>query len=248
LDWIKHYDAIRCVTQKGNNALRAIANTHNIKVYDHAETIGGRFSVFTLPGLLPLHLNGMSVEKFLSGAKRALKEKVHPFEKTSHVLWIYSQRLRAIGLWWAQLVAESLGKKDAKGNHQGITPLLSFGTQDQHSQLQLYLDGPDDKEFTFLVDGLAFTYPSLKGPENLYLSGKTLKQVYEAHQKATIETIKNHKKKVRTFRIVDEGDLGYFMMRSVKEVLESAKDLNVNPFDQPAVEEGKKKAKTYLAY
>jgi glucose-6-phosphate isomerase len=246
LEWIPSYKNIRCITQQGDNTLRRIAADYDIKTYDHPEHIGGRFSVFTATGLIPLHLNGMSVDKFLSGARSALDEPVQLFKKPQHVLWIYSQRLRAIGQWWAQLVAESLGKKDHLGHNHGITPLLSFGTQDQHSQLQFYLDGPQDKEFTFLIDELDPIYPPLKGPKDFYLTGKNLGQIYEAHQKATIETIKNCGHSVRTFSITDEREVGYFMMKSVQEVIEMAKEFQVNAFDQPAVEEGKKRAKAYL--
>lgn len=245
LEWLPSYENVRCITELRDSSLHRIATEYGLKVYNHPKDIGGRFSVFTLTGLIPLVLNGMSVELFWKGAQRALEEPVVPFNSAEHVLWIYGQRIRPLGDWWAQLVAESLGKIDSEGMRHGITPLLAYGTKDQHSQLQLYLDGPQNKSFTFVFNDIP-PCPTLKGPDDLYLTHKSLRDVYLAHQRATYETLKNHGLPVRSFIINDEGDMGYFMMKNILEVLHIAKELHINPFDQPAVEEGKKKAMKYL--
>ena len=245
LEWLPSYENIRCITQPGESTLRKIASQYDIKIYDHPPHIGGRFSVFTLTGLIPMHLNDMDVESFLKGAKQALTHPPEIFTSSQHVLWIYSQRLRPIGQWWAQLVAESLGKKDKKGKRYGVTPLVSFGTQDQHSQLQYYLDGPLDKAFTFLCDAQAST-PPLKGIRDCYLVGKTMGDIYAAHQNATMETLKKNKIPVQTFSIETEYDLGFFMMKSFQDVVATARQWGIDPYDQPAVEEGKRLAREYV--
>jgi glucose-6-phosphate isomerase len=129
-----------------------------------------------------------------------------------------------------------------------------MGTVDQHSQLQLYLDGPRDKMFTLiqLEVAAAGRTPSpefTSDPALAYLAGRTMGDLLEAEQRATAETLARHGRPVRVFRLdrLDEEAMGALMMHFMIETIVAAHLLDVNPFDQPAVEEGKVLARRYLA-
>jgi glucose-6-phosphate isomerase len=165
------------------------------------------------------------------------------------VLMPYVDRLGFLGFWYRQLWAESLGK-----NGEGTTPVRAVGTVDQHSQLQLYLDGPHDKMFTLLladVVGAGRSVPAaLVNEQDLaYLAGRTMGDLLDAEGRATSETLIRNRRPTRIMRIarVDEGVLGALMMHFMLETIIAAHLLSVDAFDQPAVEEGKVLTRTYLA-
>jgi glucose-6-phosphate isomerase len=151
------------------------------------------------------------------------------------------------------LWAESIGKRDSQGARKGSTPVRALGAVDQHSQLQLYLDGPQDKFFTFLTlrqqeETLPISSSQFQHPALMSLDGKTMGQLMNAEQRATLDTLRAQGAPVREIAIntLTETDLGELMMHFILETLAAAFLLKVNPFDQPAVEDGKKRALAYL--
>ena len=262
----KHFTAI---TEPGENPLRSIAIKHNIAVLDHDPNIGGRYSALSLVGLLPAMISGLDVRALRAGAADVLRpvlkdddpENIEPaigaaisvglaVENTvsSTVMMPFVDRLEKFGLWYRQLWAESLGK-DGKGT----TPITAMGTVDQHSQLQLYLDGPSDKLFTLIMlscsgDG-PFIDPKISIDEKIsYLSGKSVGDLMDAGQRATAETLIRNRRPTRIFKIndLDEATMGAMMMHFILETIIAAHLFGVNPFDQPAVEEIKTLAQEYL--
>ncbi|MBX3456764.1 MAG: hypothetical protein KF820_00175 [Candidatus Paracaedibacteraceae bacterium] len=262
LEVANHFIAI---TEPTNNMLGQLAKKYHILCLDHATDIGGRFAVFTNVGILPALVSGVNVDKFIKGAKSCLHKlddnipsnpavegaliqyELLNNNKTVSVLMPYIDQLNTFALWYRQLWAESLGK-DGKGT----TPIAALGTVDQHSQLQLFLDGPKDKFFTVITtsydtsDDFKVNH-DIAGLE-LY-QNHTMGELMEAEQQATIDTLKNNNCPVRHIHldIVDEYALGYMMMHYVIETLAMASILGVNAFDQPAVEEGKVLTRQYLA-
>jgi glucose-6-phosphate isomerase len=231
--------------------------------------VGGRFSVFSAVGLFPLLLAGINIEMLLEGAKKAEETShsdilarnpaailafcLHHWMTTKKIAQIvmmpYADRLRLFTDWFAQLWAESLGKRlDLSGNEVfcGTTPLKSLGTTDQHSQLQLYLEGPHDKLVGFIrvEDRYGGVLPSEKfGDDRVdFLCGKTLQDVLHAEQVATEEALREAGRPSFTLSLarVDEFQLGQLYQIFMNTIPYLGALFNINPFDQPAVERIKK--------
>jgi glucose-6-phosphate isomerase len=161
----------------------------------------------------------------------------------------YADRLERFTRWYVQLWAESLGK-----NGKGTTPIGALGPVDQHSQLQLYIAGPRDKLFTIVTASPASRGPRMSvdlaklagEPE---FSGKAIGDLVAAQGRATAETLARNGCPVRTIHLerVDERHMGELLMHFMLETIIAAHLMGVDPFDQPAVEEGKVLAKKYLA-
>ena len=250
------------ITEFKDSALFNIAKEKNCLVLEHNSEIGGRFSVFSNVGVVPGILSGANIAELYSGANDIIENIDKYFSLNlgkylcneenknfnSNVLMTYSDNLYYFGKWYLQLWAESIGK-----NKKGVTPIHSIGTTDQHSQLQLYLDGPNDKFFTFVT-----TDHSKKGPQinneifqntNVnYFNNKKLGDLMEAEQRATIETFKKNNFSYREIFLpeINEKNLGKLLAFSIIETIASCIYFNVNPFDQPAVEQGKILTKKYL--
>ena len=262
-----HSIAQQCaaISDPRDSALRQICSGLKIPVYDHEAEIGGRYSVLSNVGLLPAAVAGLDVKSLREGALDYVAKAAEPIAASAsyhmqmmqqkfnlHVLMPYSERLHSLTSWHRQLWAESIGK-DGKGT----TPIRALGAVDQHSQIQLYLGGPKDKYFTFLATnqkhlGESIWPDHLKLPEHpdiAYLKGKTLGDIIDAEQWATIETFKSHKLPVRVLKLADarEKTIGALLMHFILETIVTAALMNVNPYDQPAVEDGKKLAKKMLA-
>jgi glucose-6-phosphate isomerase len=169
--------------------------------------------------------------------------------KAIGVLMAYADRLERFTRWWVQLWAESLGK-DGKGSQ----PVAAIGPVDQHSQLQLYLAGPNDKLFTVVTTGVAGQGPAMS-PDLAEragepgFSGKTIGDLVAAQGRATADTLAKNHRPVRQIAIdgLDEAALGELMMAFMLETILAGYAMGIDPFDQPAVEEGKILAKSYLA-
>ena len=164
------------------------------------------------------------------------------------VVFPYIDRLASFGLWYRQLWAESIGK-DGKGT----TPLRAMGTVDQHSQLQLYLDGPKDKIYTIVMGAPADQGPVIDtalfdDPALSPLRGRRMGDLLDACQRATAETLVAKGRPVRVMRLprVDERAMGALMMHFMLETVIAAHLFGVDPFDQPAVEQGKVLARRYM--
>ena len=256
------------ITENKKSTLKEIQEEEDLKFYEHKKNIGGRFSVFSLVGLLPASLVGFEISNFREGGKLFLKNLIkdeegffnnHFFSALSlmilykknyniSVFMPYSDRLNNLSFWYRQLWAESIGK-----NKMGITPVNALGTVDQHSQIQLYLDGPSDKFFTFIFEKQKKTKKNLDcsyGKEKNYhlLHNKSLNNLLICELKATIETLKKKKKPLRVIELdeINEKAIGSLMMFLFLETIFSCYLINVDPFDQPAVEEGKILTKKFL--
>jgi glucose-6-phosphate isomerase len=168
---------------------------------------------------------------------------------TQTVVMPYIDRLAPFGLWFRQLWAESLGKQG-----KGTTPIRAQGAVDQHSQLQLYLSGPKDKLYTIIMgeargQGPRYAREQLGDKALDWLAGRTMGDLLDVSQRATAETLVRNGRPVRIIRVptLDERSLGALLMHFMLETIIAADLLGIDPFDQPAVEEGKKLARQYLA-
>jgi glucose-6-phosphate isomerase len=248
------------------NGLRDLLSPYDTPMLDHDPGVGGRFSVLSNVGLLPAAVCNLDIGAIRAGAAAALTPVLAgkpPADvpaavgaalsvasgKPITVMMAYSDRLDRFTKWYVQLWAESLGK-DGKGT----TPIAALGPVDQHSQLQLYMAGPRDKLFTILTVGAAGRGPRIdaelaKRAHEPGLGGKTIGDLVAAQGRATAETLAKNGCQVRTIHIekLDEAALGELLMHFMLETIIAAHLLGVDPFDQPAVEEGKVLAKTYLA-
>jgi glucose-6-phosphate isomerase len=164
------------------------------------------------------------------------------------VMMAYADRLEKFVKWYVQLWAESLGK-DGKGT----TPVAALGPVDQHSQLQLFIAGPRDKLFTVITTAMAGKGSRIDGElarlaGESGFGGKTVGDLVAAQGRATIETLAKNGCPVRSIHIetLDEFSLGEMLMHFMLETIIAAHLLGLDPFDQPAVEEGKILAKRYL--
>ncbi len=255
------------ITEPKSSPLRDIAEHFQFPVMDHDPEVGGRYSVFSLVGLLAGAIMGLDVHAFRRGAASMLDHMLNTDDihqnypaagallqtwhmhagRPIHVFMPYCDRLSTLGYWYRQLVAESLGK-----DHTGITPLASFGAVDQHSMLQLYNDGPADKQFTFLTldqTGQGPVIEPVDGMESLpHIMGKTIGDMMMAMHHGTIRSVANHGHPLRVLRLsgMHEEVMGALMMQFSLETVISGKLLDVNPYDQPAVEESKRLAREYL--
>lgn len=256
------------ITEPGDRPLRTYGEKLNAPILDHPTDVGGRFSVLTTVGMLPVAVSGLSATKFRQGAEvvaaafsadpatsaavvgAALTHTLHEHKGVTQVLLMpYAEALRAFTRWHGQLWAESLGKDGL-----GTTPVRAIGPVDQHSQLQLFLDGPNDKFCTFV------TVPSLgEGPRidpdearsyGLdYMAGRTIGDTVTCQSRATQETLRGKGRMVRELVIdrLSEENLGGLFQSFMLETVVTAHLMGVNAFDQPAVEEGKVLTRQYLA-
>lgn len=249
-----------------DNDLRKIATSLNMEVVEHNPKIGGRFSVFSVVGLLPALLGNVDIDGFTKAAQKTLievqedsnartfSEAYEMYDKAfknrvinQYVIMPYSDMLEDYTKWAVQLISESLGKsKDF-----GITPIRTMGTVDQHSMLQLFLGGPANKFYTIIVaknnEPTLPIQPTICGKVIDYLKGHTTNELMYAHAKATIQVLKaNAPVRVLEYEKIDIATLGELMAKNFIEVLVIAHLVHVNPFDQPAVEESKRLALQYL--
>jgi glucose-6-phosphate isomerase len=250
--------------------LRELAQRESIAALEVPPDVGGRFSVLTPVGLLPAALVGIDVDGLLRGADRAveaasatelLKNAAALYSALLwaadswlgakiHVVMPYSDRLRDFASWYAQLWAESLGKKLDRRNqtiHTGPTPLSSVGATDQHSQVQLFMEGPFDKVLTFVrvadpgEDVRIPHRPDL--PEELaYLQGHAIGELLLAEQEATSSALARMGRLNATIEIprLDAETLGQLIMFYQVTTGYAGAWYGINPFDQPGVELGKR--------
>ncbi|MEA2938788.1 MAG: glucose-6-phosphate isomerase [Alphaproteobacteria bacterium] len=248
------------------NGMRELFDAHKVAMLDHDPGVGGRYSVLTNVGLLPAAMLGLDIGAIRAGAAAALApvlERRAPADvpaavgaalsvaagKPIAVMMAYADRLERFTRWYVQLWAESLGK-----NGKGTTPVAALGPVDQHSQLQLFIAGPRDKLFTIVTVRAAGRGPRitaelarLAGEPDF--AGKAMGDLVAAQGRATAETLAKNGCPVRTIHVdaLDEASLGALLMHFMLETIIAAHLLGVDPFDQPAVEEGKVLAKSYLA-
>jgi glucose-6-phosphate isomerase len=253
----------------GKNGLRALLEPEGVAFLEHHTGIGGRYSVLTNVGLLPAAVLGLDVAAIREGAAQAyepvqggkgaqdipaalgaaLSVAAAREGKAVSVMMAYADRLERFTRWWVQLWAESLGK-----DGHGTQPVAAIGPVDQHSQLQLYLAGPRDKLFTIMTVGSAGQGPVLDAALAARagepgFSGKRIGDLVAAQGRATADTLARNGRPTRTIHLerLEERCLGELLMHFMLETILAGYALGVDPFDQPAVEEGKILAKQYLA-
>tara|TARA_Y100000590_G_scaffold407770_1_gene498366 strand:- start:1817 stop:3025 length:1209 start_codon:yes stop_codon:yes gene_type:complete len=249
------------ITEIKDNNLMDIANKYNAEVIEHKSFIGGRYSVLSEVGMFPAALMGFNLVNF-KNLDSLIKNKnfvstliynvaglytLYLKKKNNSVILNYDSNLNDLGYWYQQLVAESLGKKG-----KGINPMLSFGPKDHHSLLQLYLDGPKDKFFTFLSSTQKekkFKVSKDIIPNSMkFLRNKHADFIINAQCKAVKNIFKLKKIPYRqiTFNKKNEKELGEIFTFFVLETILLSRLMNINPFDQPAVEQVKVETKKIL--
>ena len=266
-DYLAHH--FIAVTEPKSSALKSFAASIGCPVLDHPAGVGGRYAVLTVVGVLPALLLGLDVEALRAGAASVIDNMLsaasardvpacagaalhHALARkgalNETVLWSYSDRLKLFGPWWRQLWAESLGK-----NGQGSTPVAALGPVDQHSQLQLFLDGPGGALYTIVTTSTAGEGPEIPASHAnalglSYLGGRHLGDLVAAEARATAETLARRGRPVRRIHVpvLDARAMGALFMHFMLETIVMGRLMGVDPFDQPAVEEGKVLARRYL--
>lgn len=255
------------LTEPTDNALRLFAKKHGLLTFDHPTDIGGRYNVFTSVGALVAGLCDFEFSAFRQGARDLIQQSdltsllqgamhiafLHTQQNINQsVMMVYSHYLELFSEWFCQLWGESLGKQ-CNGRRYGLTPVRALGAVDQHSQLQLYLDGPRDKLITFLtvdkhtetdfVQSVGIDHKAFKT-----LEGKTMEMLFKAEEQGTFDTLKANGCLLRKISLAELNayNLGQLMIFYMIETMATAYLLGVDPFDQPAVEESKKRAMAYL--
>ena len=257
------------VTDPAKGALRQAARDKGVRTFEVPPNVGGRFSVLTPVGLLPAALAGIDIFRLLDGAAAAATacRRVEPFANPGrlfaalhvaalragrpiHVFMPYADRLRDAADWFRQLWAESLGKRvDRSGRviEVGPTPVAALGAVDQHSQVQLYIEGPHDKLITVLAvrdQGPDVHIPKLfeKSPETAYLGGATIGGLLDAERRATAAALARAGRPNLTIELsaVTPATMGVLFQVLEEATAIAGTMLGVDPFDQPGVEEGKK--------
>lgn len=273
LDWLRRgmgdgwKRQVVVTTDPERGVLRPFAERHGLASFEIPPDVGGRFSVFSPVGLVPLALAGADVAGLLAGARmanalaRADAEGNLPAQTAlaQHLAWRkgqrisvlmpYSTRLALLPAWFVQLHAESLGKAyDRTGSrvHAGSTPLPAVGATDQHAQVQLFREGPFDKLVVFVRHQHAdrdLTLPAEEGLEELgYLFGKSLFQLLRAEAAATAHALAAARRPNYTIELerLDAYHLGWLLQHLMWQTAFLGELWNVNAFDQPGVELGKR--------
>ena len=253
--------------EKGN--LLPLALKEGYKRFVIPAGVGGRFSELTPVGLLAAAICGIDIHQLLEGAlamdqwirdsKGVISNPAQLRATLAHLSWQkgknisvfmpYADGLKTMADWYAQLWAESLGKRfDRQGQvvHVGQTPVKALGVTDQHSQVQLYVEGPDDKVITFVtVEKFKETQLipiDLELPEDIkFLGGRTLEELLFAEQKATeyALTLAGRQHQKITLPTLDAYNVGQLLLLLEWETAYIGELLNINAFNQPGVEEGK---------
>jgi len=262
------------VTDPEKGVLRRLVREEGFRCCPVPEGVGGRFSVFTAVGLLPLAVVGVDIEALLAGAaafesrltvaelldnpaylNAALQFLCYGKGMPISVMMPYSDRLRDVADWYRQLWAESLGKKVVSGGEAGCvgpTPVKALGATDQHSQVQLYMEGPPDKVVTFLVEsaGSGMPLPTPGIPELDYLCGHSLGELLAVEQQATAAALARCGRPSATFEFaqINAESVGAFLYLLQVQTVFAGGLFGVDPLDQPGVEAGKILASALLGH
>ncbi len=248
------------IVEDNKNYLRSLASKLESEIYDHKNFIGGRYSVLSEVGMLPAELMGLNKEKFKrynflfknKNFLNSLIENVNQtlslinYKKYNSIILNYDEGSENLFKWYQQLLAESLGKKS-----KGILPFISSMPKDNHSMLQLYLDGPKNNFFTFFnlnyKDSIKIKNNLILNSKN-YLKNKSIAQVLNYQKIATQNIFRKKNIPFRSIEIYNKSEetLGELFCFFILETIMLGRALNVNPFDQPSVELVKKETKKLL--
>lgn len=248
------------ITNPDSGILSEIAGRISANLIEHTQNISGRFSGLTNVTTLAAAIAGVKVEDYIDGAEEVIQdfllqpksnEAVHSAaaifstKKPIMVNIGYLQQFSSYLEWYSQIIAESLGK-----NGGGITPLHGLGPNDQHSMLQLYLDGPQDKTFTiFYVQSLKDTTKTCSFEELGYMAEKSLSDINAANFLATESALISKDLPTRTILLQDLSprSIGSLVAHSMLEIVTLSHMMNINPFNQPGVELIKTKSMQLVA-
>jgi glucose-6-phosphate isomerase len=250
------------ITEKKKNPLNILAKKKKILHISHKDYLGGRYSVLSEVGMVPAHFMGLKINdlrknllRFFDANQRFILSQnvvklahIYNLKKIKSIILLnYAPQLNDFLYWCQQLIAESLGKKG-----KGIIPVVSNAPRDHHSLMQLYLDGPKDKLFYIFSLDLK---KKMKINDNIFgkafdfIANKELSKVIESQKKGLIKVLKRKNFPYREFNInkVNEKAIGELFSYFMLETALIGKLIQINPFDQPAVEEVKLTTKRYLA-
>ena len=248
------------ITEKKNSYLLNLAHKIRAEVFEHKNYIGGRYSVLSEVGMLPAELMGFDERKFkrlnlLINNNNFLKKLIINVDatlkfikqgKSNSIILNYDEKSENLLKWYQQLIAESLGKKS-----KGLLPMISNMPMDNHSLLQLYLDGPKKNFFTFF--NVLEKKSEIINKKNIlnthaYLKNKSIYQILNSQKKATENIFKKRKLPFRSFELLrrNEETLGELFCFFILETILLGRALKVNSFDQPSVELVKKETKKIL--
>ncbi|MBT6133913.1 MAG: glucose-6-phosphate isomerase [Kordiimonadaceae bacterium] len=267
MKWLKeancnYKDHITIITETETSPLRKLIDLFDLPSLQHHIMLGGRFSILSNVGLLPAAIAGVNIRELRIGAQEVIEEMkvakkpddipsavgaAHIISQQQQnninisVLFLYDDRLRKIGEWYCQLWAESLGKKGV-----GTTPIIAQGPLDQHSQLQLYMEGPRDKSYSFISvgcdDSPATGIPEMPNDVGMNtLSGLTLHDIVSAMSEGTHHALCETGQPTRQAHMdnLSEKNIGSLIMHFFLETKFSSYLLGVDPYGQPGVERGK---------
>lgn len=264
--WDGLFNSPIAITQDDQNPLATLARAEGWPILPIPVEVGGRFSTFTSIGTLPLAWMGRDANAFVEGAAEvaaqmeagagpwwdriwAVQERLLQEWQRGVGDWVlmpYSTRLESLSAWWVQLVGESLGKVAKDGSRRGITPIRAVGPADQHSQLQRWLAGPRDIGVIVLTVGGSHVVERLEPPSACPYPGLALLnggRIVAAEAQGTAAALEGAGVPVLRWELprLSEAELGAFQMawHFIVGLLGFA--MEVDPFDQPAVEEGKKR-------
>jgi len=254
------------IVSERDNKLTAYAKKQNITTFEIPKDVGGRFSVFSSVGLVPLAIAGVDIDALLLSAKNirddffsqgetydTIMEKARFIVENKHkhniqILFSYSSSLEEFNKWFVQLWGESLGKIDVNGTKQSFTPIGLIGPVDQHSFLQLIVEGKRDKFITFikvseLEKNMTIPAATLEGFDDLdYIDGFIFSELLNRQADATIESIENLGNipyDVIVINKVDEECIAKLMMSFMLLTSVVGQFVQINTYDQPGVEDGK---------
>ena len=257
---VKKKDRNIFITENKKSYLFLLAEKLKAEIIYHNNFIGGRYSVLSEVGMLPAELMGLDIKKFkqmngLIKNKKFINSLLSNVNNTLYflkkkkfnsIILNYDERSNNLFKWYQQLVAESLGKK---GN--GILPIISTMPKDNHSLMQLYLDGPKNNFFTFFhvneKEGTQINNRTILSSYG-YLKNKSLGKIILSQKLATEKVFSNKNMPFRSFNVInrDEKTLGELFCFFILETILLGRALNVNPYDQPSVELIKKETKKIL--
>ncbi len=249
------------ITENKDSYLTNLASQLKAEIFEHKNYVGGRYSVLSEAGMLPAELMNLNENKFKQ-FNNLIKNKIFVNNLISNVMATlnfinngkfasiilnYDEQSEGLFKWYQQLIAESLGKKS-----KGLLPVVSSMPKDNHSLMQLYLDGPkksfytffntlDNKEVKMKNDNILFSHK--------YLKNQSMQKIKQSQMLATEKVFRLKKIPFRSFRVLkrDEKSLGELFCFFILETILLGKALNVNPFDQPSVELIKKETKKVLS-
>ncbi len=248
--YINKFDQNIFITENKKNYLHVLANKLKSEIVHHNNYIGGRYSVLSEVGMLPADLMGLKPDHFrqfnlLIKNKRFLNNLIQNVtatifflknKKINSIILNYDEKAQNLFNWYQQLIAESLGKKG-----KGLLPVISSLPKDNHSVMQLYLDGFKNNFFTFFYThenkSLKIKNSKILSSQK-YLKNRNLSDVIYAQKKATENVFSKKNIPFRSFEIKkrDEKTLGELFCFFILETILIGKSLNLNPYDQPAVE------------